>query len=94
MQGDRGVVLYIHQSLKPVREDNLTNSVFSESVWCSIHLSGNDKLLIGCVYRSPSSSEQNNTLLNELLESAVNLNYSHILVLGRFQLQRHRLDQK
>ena len=58
--GDRGVVLYIHKSLTAFKVDILSDSDFSESVWCEISLRDTDKLLVGCIYRSPSSSKDNN----------------------------------
>ena len=56
----------------------LTLSNFSESVWCSKRLANDDKLLVGCVYRSPGSSKDNNIKLNALLKNAVQLDFSHV----------------
>lgn len=52
----RGIVIYIKSTLKACEVD--IDSEFSESVWIKIPLLGHDKLLFGCVYKSPSSSEE------------------------------------
>ena len=39
---------------------------FNESIWCEIY-SGRDKLLLGCVYRPPSSGQVNNSRLVDLI---------------------------
>ena len=83
--GDRGVVLYIHKSLTAFKVDILSDSDFSESVWCEISLRGTDKLLVGCIYRSPSSSKDNNKKLNDLVsKTRFYLKYSHYLIMGDF----------
>ena len=83
-QGDRGIVLYIHKSLSAFKVDILSESDFKESVWCEISLKDRDKLLLGCVYRSPSSTSFNNGKLNELIDKACDLKYSHFMLLGDF----------
>ena len=81
----RGVAIYVHESLSAAGVDLLNNYVYQESVWCEIKLQGTDKLLVGCIYRSPGkSSKENNNLLNCLLRKASNFNYSHVLVAGDF----------
>ena len=82
--GDRGVVLYIHKSLTAFNVDILSDSDFSGSVWCEISLRGTDKLLVGCIYRSPFSSKDNNKKLNDLISKARDLKYSRYLIMGDF----------
>ena len=82
--GDRGVAILTHKSLKATSVNRLNTIKFKENVWCEIVLNGNDKLLIGMIYRSPTSSGDNNLLLNELINSAVKLKYSHFLLMGDF----------
>ncbi|KAK3106090.1 hypothetical protein FSP39_012594 [Pinctada imbricata] len=81
--GLRGVLLYVRNELKAVEVES--GSEFKESVWVKINLKDNDKLLLGCVYKSPSSTEENHKLLNDMVR---NINaediYSHILVAGDF----------
>ena len=78
-------MLYIHKSLTAFKVDILSDSDFSESVWCEISLRGTDKLLVGCIYRSPSSSKDNNKKLNDLVsKTRFYLKYSHYLIMGDF----------
>ena len=63
------------------------NNTLQESVWCSINLTGSDKLLIGCVYRSPKSNAKNNQELLDLFLKVRDLNTSHVLIMGDFNLR-------
>ena len=79
----RGVILYIHNLLESSPMLAL-NSDFQESVWAEIRLNKNDSLLVGVVYRSPGSTDQNNLYLNGLITEAVQSKHSHFLLLGDF----------
>ncbi|CAC5395016.1 unnamed protein product [Mytilus coruscus] len=59
---------------------------FKEYVCLKINLLNNDKLLIGCFYKSPSSSEEQHKALNDLLMKISKLDdsYSHVLLTGDF----------
>ncbi len=58
-----------------------------ESVWIEIKLKGRDKLLLGCVYRSPNSDSVNDAkLLSGLKKTCVLKRYSHFLICGDFNL--------
>ena len=57
---------------------------FKESVWVKLNLKGNNKLLFGCVYKSPSSNEANLTALNGLISKVCDMNFSHIVTTGDF----------
>ena len=58
-----GSLMYIHNCLQSVAYQELDNIGFQESVWRIIQLKNNDKLLVGVVYRNPSSSNINNDKL-------------------------------
>ena len=60
------------------------NEEFKESVWLNLNLPTDENVLIGCIYRSPSSTFSNNELLEDLLKRAENFNSDHILVVGDF----------
>ena len=79
------VVRYISSLVYQQLNFHLDTS-FQESVWCNINLTGSDKLLIGCVYRSPNSSADNNTELLNLFLRMRDLNPSHVLIMGDFNL--------
>ena len=53
---------FIHKSLNTVQYE--MNNEFEESVWVEAKFNLKDKLLIGCICRSPSSSERNNDQLH------------------------------
>jgi len=59
-----------------------------ESVWAEVRLSGSDKLLIGCIYRSPTSSTINDENLNQQIRMAsIGDKATHILIMGDFSYQ-------
>ena len=82
-----GVILYIHSDLTAVPCKVLNEVGFENSLWYLISLTLTDKLLVGVVYRSPSSPDGNNqkllTIISELHES---VNFSHLLIMGDFNL--------
>ena len=53
-------------------------------MWCRLKLDKGDSLLIGCVYRSPSSSVENCINMNNAIYEAVNLKDTHLLIIGDF----------
>jgi hypothetical protein len=67
--------------------EDLTQHVFEESVWVKIKINSHDTLLIGCIYRSPSSKRENNMELCNLLNSALSINSSHLLIMGDFNFK-------
>ena len=78
----RGIIIYAHESLL-AREISL-DSDYQESLWIEVQLTGNDKLLIGCVYRSDSGTNDNNDKLLDLINKMTNTKHSHILIMGDF----------
>ena len=55
---------------------------FKECVLVKVNLRNRNKLLVGCIYKSPSSSDENHDKLNELLLHVSKLedSYTHILL--------------
>ncbi|XP_076037549.1 uncharacterized protein LOC143022998 [Oratosquilla oratoria] len=45
---------------------------------------GKDEILVGCIYRSPNSEEENNSNLRKLIKEAIEMNTSHVLITGDF----------
>ena len=85
LKNSRGVVIYTRSELKAV-EINIEHE-FSEYVCIKINLKENDKLLVACFYRSPSSDDENYELLNNFLLQISKLeeeSFSHILITGDF----------
>ena len=55
----RGCILYVHQELQP--SEATFESPYKDQIWCTVKLNNEDMFLIGCLYRSPGQSmEQNN----------------------------------
>ena len=77
LQHRRGVGIYVSNKLS-ASEVHFNNYISPEHVWIKINLRGHDSLLVGCVYRSPSSNlQQSTSALCELLTSYKG--YSHIV---------------
>ncbi len=78
----RGVCIYVKKHLG-ANQLQLDASV-RESVWCELKLKGPDKLLIGCIYRSPNSSPDENSKVNGIVRKAAEMSYSHVAIAGDF----------
>jgi len=79
----RGIILYTAEWLKA--SPYYHNLPGSESVWVEVRLRDNDKLLISCIYRSPTSSITNNEDLNQqICMLSTNVMATHILIMGDF----------
>ena len=55
--------VYVHNSLQAAPMDNQNN--IEEEEWVKISLQQDDTLIIGCIYRNPNSTSENNDRLNE-----------------------------
>ena len=66
----RGVAIYAHVSLNAQLFNALNDSGFEESVWCQFCTLNNTMVLLGCVYKSPNTTEQSVKILFSLLELA------------------------
>ena len=71
----RGIIVYVKTELQAVEVE--CGNGFKESVWIKINLRGSDKLLVGCIYKSPSSNEENLRLLNDMIRN-INVNMTFI----------------
>ena len=61
---------------------------YDDQLWVEIDLKGKDKLLCGCIYRSPTKEKEktaSTTLkVSEIVNEAVQRNNSHLLICGDF----------
>lgn len=83
----RGIKVYVKTDISNGVSAVSESSNFREACLIEIKLSSKDKLLFGCIYRSPTSSptsDENNQNLNKLLKWIPTQNYSHICVVGDF----------
>ena len=56
----RGVVIYVKKVLGALPNQVNFSFLERESVWCEVLLKSGDRLLIGCIYRSPNCCHDNN----------------------------------
>lgn len=78
----RGAALYIRNDIQADEMSSTVNDI--PAVWCCISLKNQDKLLIGVVYRSPTSTETDNNDMLTMISEMVNKKTSHILIMGDF----------
>ena len=83
-KGNRGAVLFVREGLAVKSFEKLNNIACMEAVWCEISVNRSDKVLIGLVYRSPNSSEENNCELNEMMSSINEENHAYKIIMGDF----------
>jgi len=81
--GGRGVLLYIHNTLESM-EVVIGCGTYVDAVWCTVTMNGTDKLLVGCVYRSPNISASDEEQLNDMMTQACCFKVSHKLIMGDF----------
>ena len=62
-----GVILYVKKSIQAYEIKLEREADCDEAVWCNI-VSGNSKLTIGLVYRSPNINEEDNTKIKNAIK--------------------------
>ena len=82
----RGAALYVSNALNHSACPLFEDVKFDCSAWSIVKLSASKSLLVGTVYRSPSSPEQNNENLLTILRIASRANCSQLLVCGDYNL--------
>ena len=90
----RGTILYTRTNLHASEWISEASMKFSDSSWCQIRLRGSDVLLVGCVYRSPNSLEENNIQLQALLHDTSASKASHLVIMGDFNFPEIRWDHQ
>ena len=82
----RGVIIYVKSQLNSF--DMSVESEFEESAWCQIKLNNNnDALTVGNIYRSPNTSVENFNKLTQMTKNMSRRKFSHLLVLGDFNIK-------
>ena len=79
-----GTAIFVNKQLK-AQQVQLTSSQASarENVWAEIKLENNETLLVGCIYRPPSNTSDDNKLLYDTILSLIDKR-THVLVAGDF----------
>ena len=84
--GKRGVAIFVKSDIQS-EEVNLTTS-YDDQLWVEVKLKGADRLLCGCVYRSPTKDKQKTVETTqkvcEILKEASQRGNSHLLICGDF----------
>lgn len=80
--GGRGIAIYAANNLST--EEVVINSSFKEHLILEVELSNHRKLVIGAVYRSPSSTDENNERIAELFKLTNEIKNAEILLVGDF----------
>ena len=78
----RGICLHVKQELKQTLVE--LDSTCQECVFTKCELIKGESLVLGLVYRSPSSSEENNAQLNSTIEHIVDTKPTHLVIVGDF----------
>lgn len=82
-----GSSMYVHNCFQSASCQELDDIGFHEAVWRIIKLTEYDKLLVGVVYRSPSSNMINNDKLFQVFQKAVSQQgVTHVLIMGDFNM--------
>ena len=80
----RGIVLYVSESLNSQSCSIMNNSDFEESVWVQFTTGDENKVLFGCVYKSPNGTCDNEELLLELLKRDTLQEFDCVCITGDF----------
>ena len=86
----RGIIIYTHNSLDKSSIQIKMESKYEEACIIELRLRGGDTLLFGCIYRSPTPTQDsavNNDNLNRLLKIICNKSYSHVCLVGDFNFK-------
>ena len=81
-----GVALYLHSSFQANVLSDPVLDKSTDTLWCSVNLANHDKWLIGVIYRPPNSDPSRDSSLLDALERALSLRYTHVLLMGDFNL--------
>ena len=78
----RGSVVYVKNCYGAVEYKPKVCS--DDIVWCTIKVSRHDTLVVGVGYRSPNSSDQQNTLIERSIRSVADCNFRYFMLMGDF----------
>ena len=84
--GIRGISIFITDGLHA--SEVTFSPVFSEQLWLEFKLKDEDKLILGCIYRSPSGDQvqqiEQTSKLCQLMKEVTDTNPSHLVMVGDF----------
>ena len=72
-------------------EVKINESTYKDHIWVETHLQGNEKILIGCIYKSPTAEKQETIkslqYIEQIINIATNMKYTRLLIAGDFNLK-------
>ena len=80
--GVRGICFFVASHIHATEVKFI--GVFSEQLWLRVSLIGGDDLIVGGIYRSPTSDFQSTEHLCNLLSTVSGSNPSHLIIMGDF----------
>ena len=80
----RGIAMYFAKELNAQLCVEFANNKFQEQLWCTVRGGNDETVLVGCIYRSPNSDDQNNTELFNMLKSEKMSKFNKICIVGDF----------
>ena len=83
-----GCVLYVSQKLKSYACKEMENVQGDDAIWCWVRLMNEAKILVGCMYRSPTGSpENNNYFMDQIIKASDVASQNRILLMGDFNIK-------
>ena len=86
----RGIAVYINKKLNPRDCTKEINENFEECVFCEFESINEEKILIGCMYKSPNSSKENVENMCKTIKSDKIEKYDVVCIAGDFNYPRIR----
>uniref|UniRef100_A0AA85J6K1 Endonuclease/exonuclease/phosphatase domain-containing protein n=1 Tax=Trichobilharzia regenti TaxID=157069 RepID=A0AA85J6K1_TRIRE len=81
-----GTLIYVKQPICATHFSHPILSQLNDSVWVEIKVLRSKPILIGCVYRPPSSNREYDNVLSNIFSVASNLPFSYNIIGGDFNL--------
>ena len=82
----RGIIIYTaHHLLASLIE---TQTPYESSVWINVQITKSNNIIIGSIYRSPNSKNENNKQLLALLSEVSAIKHDHLMITGDFNLKQ------
>ena len=83
-----GCLIYVSKELKSYACKQMENVPGDDSVWCWVKIANGARILVGCIYRSPTSSVENNELIiNQIVKASEVADQNRILLMGDFNVK-------
>ena len=83
-----GCLIYVSKELKSYACKQMENVPGDDSVWCWVKIADGARILVGCIYRSPTSPADNNELImNQIVKASEVADQNRILLMGDFNVK-------